>query len=161
VTSTLPTVTNRVEPSTNRAGPSATVPSILIVEDEVDLAATCVRFLRRFGYRLCVAHTGPEALTAITADRPDLVVTDLRLPGGLDGLAVVRHVRQQVPPIAVIVCTAQASDRIKREALEAGAMEYLAKPFTLVELHAAVDRALGQNPAGDGYPPFSDAQRSE
>jgi len=143
----MPTVATEVRPSM-KAGKAD--PSILIVEDEVDLVVTCVRFLQRFGYRLRVAHTGSEALAAITADRPDLVVTDLRLPGGLDGFAVVRHVRQQDPPIEVIVCTAQASDRIRQEALAAGATEYLLKPFTLTELRTAVDRALGQSQPGDG-----------
>jgi DNA-binding response OmpR family regulator len=49
----------------------------------------------------------------------------------------------------VIVCTAQTSDRIRQQALEAGAAEYLPKPFTLAELRGAVDRALSQNPAAD------------
>jgi DNA-binding response OmpR family regulator len=125
---------------------------ILIVEDEVDLAVTCVRFLQRFGHRLRVAHTASEAMAAIAAELPDLVIADLRLPGGLDGLTVVRYARQQAVRIGVIVWTAHASDGVRREALAAGADEYLPKPFTLAQLRAAVERALGASRAGDGPP---------
>ena len=125
---------------------------ILIVEDEVDLTVTCVRFLQRFGYRLRVAHTGSEAMAAIAAERPDLVIADLRLPGGVDGFAVVRYARQQATRIGVIVWTAHASDGVRREAIAAGADEYLPKPFTLAQLRAAVDRTLGTSQAGDGPP---------
>lgn len=120
---------------------------ILIVEDETDLAETCVRFLRRIGYCPRAVHTGSEALAAITMDAPDLVIADLRLPGAIDGLDVVRHARLHAWRIPVIVWTAQGSDRVRQECLEAGAVEYLPKPFSLAELRAAVERALGPDEA--------------
>jgi DNA-binding response OmpR family regulator len=119
-------------------------PGILIVEDEADLASTCARFLRRHGYRPRVVYTGSEALEALAVDPPDLVVADLRLPGGVSGLDVVRHARHLERRIPVILCTAHASDQTRQEALEAGAAAYLPKPFSLAELRAAIDRALGQ-----------------
>jgi DNA-binding response OmpR family regulator len=119
-------------------------PGILIVEDETDLAETCVRFLRGLGYRTRAAHTVSEALAAIIADPPDLVIADLRLGGALDGLDVVRHLRQREPRIPVIVCTALGSDGTRQEALDAGAIAYLTKPFALTDLRATVDRALGR-----------------
>jgi DNA-binding response OmpR family regulator len=126
------------------------MPGILIVEDEADLAATCARFLRQHGYRPRVAYTGSEALAAMVAEPPDLVIADLRLPGGVDGLDVVRHARQLERRIPVILCTAHASDRTRQEALEAGAAAYLPKPFSLVDLRAAIDRTLGRSPLPDG-----------
>jgi CheY-like chemotaxis protein len=128
-------------------------PGILIVEDEADLAETCVRFLRGLGYRTWVAQTGSEALAAIAADPPDLVIADVRLPGGMDGFDVVRHARQRDPRISAIVWTAQGSDQARQMALDAGAVGYLPKPFTLVELRTAVDRALAQGPGTDGTTP--------
>jgi CheY-like chemotaxis protein len=127
---------------TDRAGRG---PGILIVEDEADLAATCARFLKRHGYRPRVASTGAEALAALTADPPDLIIADLRLPGGINGLDVVRHARQLERWIPVILWTAHASDQVRHEALEAGAAGYLPKPFSLADLHTAVGRALGQS----------------
>jgi DNA-binding response OmpR family regulator len=127
---------------------TAAAAGILIVEDEVDLADTCVRFLRRFGHRLRVAHTAAEAMAAIDTEPPDLLIADLRLPGGPDGFAVIDHARRRDSRVAVIVCTAQVSDGVRREAMAAGVSEYLPKPFTLAQLRAAVDRALGPGPPG-------------
>jgi two-component system NtrC family response regulator len=120
-------------------------PGILIVEDEADLASTCARFLRRHGYHPRVVYTGSEALEALAVDPPDLVVADLRLPGGISGLDVVRHARQLERRIPVILCTAHASDQSREDALEAGAAAYLPKPFSLADLRKAIDRALSQS----------------
>jgi DNA-binding response OmpR family regulator len=128
-------------------------PGILIVEDETDLAETCVRFLRRLGYHTRVAQTGSEALAAITADPPDLVIADVRLRGEMDGFDVVRYARRREPRISAIVWTAQSSEQTRQTALDAGAVGYLPKPFTLAELRAAVDRALPQGRGTDGKTP--------
>ncbi len=125
---------------------------ILIVEDEADLADTCARYLGRLGYVMRIAHTGTDALAAITTAPPRLVIADLRLPGAVDGFAVARHARAHRPPIPVVVCSAYASDPSRREAKEIGAAEYLAKPFSLTELRGAVAHALeaGDRLGGEG-----------
>jgi CheY-like chemotaxis protein len=71
----------------------------------------------------------------------------------MDGFDVVRHVRQRKPRIPAIVWTAQGSDQTRQTALDAGAVGYLPKPFTLAELCSAVDRALPQTPGTDGKTP--------
>ncbi len=114
---------------------------ILIVDDEPDLAATWVRFFRQMGRVPLVARSGPEALALIDAERPDLVLTDLRLPG-VDGLEVLRHARRVAAGTPVILVTAYASEETRREALRAGARAYLAKPVSLAELRTTVEKAL-------------------
>lgn len=117
------------------------VPKTLIVDDEPDLVATCVRLLGQIGHRCLTANTGREAMGLIDAEHPDLVVTDLRLPA-IDGLAIARHARRASPPPAVILTTGFTSREVKREAERAGAAVYLPKPFSAVEFLDAVRRAL-------------------
>ena len=116
-------------------------PKTLIVDDEPDLVTTCVRLLRQIGHVCVTAHTGREAIDLIDAERPNLVVTDLRLPTG-DGLAVARYARGASPPVPVILTTAYVSRESRREAHEAGAAIYLPKPFSTGEFLEAVRRAL-------------------
>lgn len=116
-------------------------PKILIVDDEPDLLETCVRLLRQVGHTCLTASTGREAIALIEAERPNLVVTDFRLPT-TDGLAVARHARRSSPPTPVIVFTAYPSPHTKREAHEAGATIFLPKPFSAAEFLDAVSRAL-------------------
>jgi CheY-like chemotaxis protein len=116
-------------------------PKTLIVEDEPDLLETCVRLLRQVGHSCLAAPSAREAITLIDARRPNLVVTDLRLPT-LDGLAVARHARRTSPPIPVIITTGYTSAEARREAYKAGATIFLPKPFTAAEFMEAVNRAL-------------------
>lgn len=117
-------------------------PKTLIVEDEPDLLETCVRLLRQGGHSCLTAPSAREAITLIDTRRPNLVVTDLRLPT-VDGLAVARHARRASPPIPVIVTTGYISPEARREAYQAGATIFLPKPFTAAEFMEAVNRALG------------------
>jgi CheY-like chemotaxis protein len=119
-------------------------PTILIVDDELDMAATCVRLLTWRGYTCLTAHTGAEAIARMDTEAPDLVITDLHLPG-MDGLAVTRHARSRVPAIPVILFTAYASGAAEGESYGAGASFYLAKPFLNAELLRLVERALPAN----------------
>ena len=113
----------------------------MIVDDEVDMAATCVRLLTWRGYTCRTAQTGVEAIARMDTEAPDLVITDLHLPG-MDGLAVTRHARSRVPAIPVILFTADASAAAESESYSAGATFYLAKPFLNAELLQLVERAL-------------------
>ncbi|MBI4588945.1 MAG: response regulator [Candidatus Rokubacteria bacterium] len=122
------------------------VPKTLIVEDEPDLLTTCVRLLVQLGHVCLTARTGGAAIGLIDAERPDLVVTDLRLPT-VDGLAVVRHARRACPPVPAILITAYTSAESRREAHQAGATIYLPKPFSRVEFLGAVQSALATGSA--------------
>jgi two-component system cell cycle sensor histidine kinase/response regulator CckA len=114
---------------------------ILVVDDEADMVATCVRLLRSLGYICLTAKDAAEAVALLDAERPDLLLTDLKLPV-LDGLTVVRHARGLRDPVPVVVFTGYVSPDSRRASLEAGAAAYLKKPFTAEELRETVRRVL-------------------
>jgi two-component system KDP operon response regulator KdpE len=122
-------------------GAVATVaPTVLVVDDEPPL----VRFLRTtldaHGWRVIVAASGQEALALAAAHTPDVVLLDLGLPD-LDGIEVTRRLRAwTVTPVIVISARGQESDKI--QALDAGADDYLTKPFGVGELLARMRVAL-------------------
>ncbi len=118
---------------------------VLIVEDERRIAAYVKRGLEEHGYAVDVAGTGPEALEWAEAAHYDLIILDLMLPG-LDGLAVCRELRQrgQRNPILMLTARDAVDDRVV--GLDAGADDYLVKPFALKELLARL-RALTRRAA--------------
>lgn len=127
-------------------------PSVLLVEDD-DAARTAVATsLVAHGYHLRVAPDGEEALRQWQLMRPDVVLLDLGLPG-IDGMAVLRHIRREAPT-PVIILSARDEERQKVAALDAGADDYLTKPFGTAELHArmraALRRVAGPAASGDG-----------
>jgi DNA-binding response OmpR family regulator len=113
--------------------------TILIVEDEHELAALLRRQIEGEGHRALVAHDGPTALMLANQAQPELVILDWMLPG-LDGLAVCRRLRERsIVPIIMLTARTEEADRVL--GLEVGADDYLTKPFSLRELMARV-RAL-------------------
>jgi len=116
-------------------------PKILIVDDEADMRETCVRIFKRNGYECVAVNDGQEALIALDRDRPDLILTDLRMPR-MDGLTLLRHVQRRPAPPAVIVFTAYVSEQSVRETLAAGAAACLPKPFTPQKLREVVEPLL-------------------
>ncbi len=116
---------------------------LLIVDDEPDMVENCQRILGRAGFR-CLTATDPrKALALLESERPDLVLTDLKMPG-LDGMDVLRHARQVDPHVPVIILTAFATLESAVAAVKEGAFDYLSKPFSVDQLTLAVDRALVQ-----------------
>ncbi len=115
--------------------------TILIVDDEADMRETCIRIFQRDGYRCLAVSDGLEALALLDAQRPDLILTDLRMPG-MDGLTLLRKVRRLDSPPPVVIFTAYVSEGSIREALEAGAAAYLPKPFTPQKLREVVEPLL-------------------
>jgi DNA-binding response OmpR family regulator len=116
------------------------VATVLLVEDDDDIAEPLARALRREGYEVDIAPDGPGGLQAATDRRYDLVVLDLGLPG-LDGLEVCRRLRARRPGQAVLVLTARSDEIDVVVGLDAGADDYVAKPFRVGELLARI-RAL-------------------
>ncbi len=116
------------------------IPSVLIVEDESVLAGAMRDYLSRHGFEPAVAASGEEALQALRQAEADLVILDYRLPR-MDGLEVLREVRQLAPGAAVIMLTAHGSVRTAVEAMRAGAFDYLTKPVDLEELALVLARA--------------------
>lgn len=115
---------------------------VLLVDDDTDLLDTLVRLLGRHGYRCGVASSGDEGIRAVEAESPDLVVTDLRMPG-IDGMAVAQHARQHRPPIPVILMTAYTSSETCQNVRRMGGTTYVTKPFASADLVDAVRRAVG------------------
>src|SRR5262245_26385958 len=103
----------------------------------------CVRILRRAGHR-CLSTTDPErALAMLEGERPDLVLTDLKMPS-LDGLAVLRRAHEIDPSLPVVVVTAFATIESAVAAIKEGAFDYLPKTFSVDQLTVVVERALRQ-----------------
>ena len=121
---------------------------ILLVDDEPDLLASWERILRPLGHACLVASTGSDAMALIDREAPDLVVTDLHLPGGVDGLTVARHARARVPPISVFLISAHDSDQAREAAREIGVSAFLAKPLANATFREAVERVLGDHGSG-------------
>ena len=109
---------------------------ILVVDDEARIAAIARDYLERAGFQVSVAGTGPDALAAARARRPDLIVLDLGLPH-IDGLDVTRSLRRQ-SNVPIIMLTARVEERDKLLGLEIGADDYVTKPFSPKELVARV-----------------------
>jgi DNA-binding response OmpR family regulator len=109
---------------------------ILVVEDEEAIAEAVRARLASEGYGVRVAHDGPQALTAVSSEKPDLVVLDLMLPG-MDGLEVCKEIQRR-EWIPVLMLTARTEEADKVAGFAVGADDYLTKPFSLRELAARV-----------------------
>jgi DNA-binding NtrC family response regulator len=117
--------------------------TVLIVDDEPDMVENCARILRRAGYH-CLTATDPHrALALLESDSPDLLLTDLKMPG-LDGMELLRRAHELDPSLPVIVITAFATIESAVAAVKEGAFDYLPKTFSLDQLQVAVERALRQ-----------------
>jgi DNA-binding response OmpR family regulator len=123
-----------------------TLPAVMVVDDEPDFLATYRRLLRHQGYRPITVATRRAALATLQIEKVDLIIADLRLPDG-DGLDVVRAARACLHPPPVIVVTGFSSEQSRRQALDAGAIAYLAKPFSTSALTSLVREALVQTSA--------------
>ena len=118
-------------------------PRVLIVDDEPDMVDNCVRILRRAGYR-CLSATDPHrALALLESERPDLLLTDLKMPE-IDGLTLLRRARELDPALPVVVITAFATIESAVAAIKDGAFDYLPKNFSVDQLTLVVERALRQ-----------------
>ena len=113
---------------------------VLVVEDELRMAALLKRGLQEDGYAVDVASTGPDAVWQATEFGYDAVLLDLMLPG-LDGVEVCRRLREAGRWVPVLMLTARDAIEDRVRGLDAGADDYLTKPFSFAELSARV-RAL-------------------
>lgn len=110
---------------------------ILVVEDERALCETIVRSLRRLAYSVDCCYDGNRAIELLGVEQYDLVLLDLNLPGA-DGMTVLRTLRQSDRDTRVMILSARSEVMDKVEGLDAGANDYLAKPFHLEELEARI-----------------------
>lgn len=125
---------------------------VLIVDDEISVADVLRLALRREGIaRVSVAQTGNSALACARADKPALVVLDIGLPD-ISGLEVAAGLRQFLPDVPLLFLTASDTDSDKLRGFQAGADDYVTKPFNPLEVAARV-KALLRRSAAVGQPP--------
>jgi signal transduction histidine kinase/DNA-binding response OmpR family regulator len=116
-------------------------PRILVVDDEETVADLCQEFLGAEGYDLTIARSGEEAIRMLPAVRPDVVLTDINMPG-MTGIEVMRYAKESDPEVCVIVLTGHASTASAIDALRQGAYDYVSKPFDLDAVHKIIKSGL-------------------
>ena len=122
---------------------------ILVVDDDPGVRGALDRALRLDGYEVATAEDGPAALEALAVSPPDAVVLDLGLPK-LDGLEVCRRLRAAGDDTPVLMLTARDAVHDRVLGLDAGADDYVVKPFALAELQARLRALLRRRPSGSG-----------
>jgi DNA-binding response OmpR family regulator len=120
---------------------------ILIIEDRREnIVFIANNILKPMGYEVITAMDGPTGLAKAQEEGPDLIISDLKLPG-LGGLEVIEQLRQKGHNIPTIVMTFHGTEETAVRALRLGARDYLIKPFTVEEMQAALERAFKASPA--------------
>src|SRR5690349_17126760 len=119
--------------------------NILVVDDEPQITRVLKTTLSSQGYGIRTAADGNEALHEMKTWSPDLVITDLRMPN-MDGLELCRHIRAQ-SRVPIIVLSVKGEEAVKVKALDAGADDYVTKPFSIKELLARVRAAFRRTAA--------------
>jgi DNA-binding response OmpR family regulator len=125
------------------------VPVVLVADDDHDILGLVAFRLERAGYAVLTASDGETALRLALDEVPDLALLDVMMPK-LDGYEVTRRLRasEATRTLPVILLTARVQESDIRTGLDAGADDYVRKPFSSQELRARVDAALGRRPAG-------------
>jgi two-component system, NtrC family, response regulator PilR len=114
---------------------------ILIVDDEQSMRDFLSIMLKKEGYEVVSAENGNDALKAVQADIFDLVITDVKMPG-MDGIGVLKAVKDVSPETVVIMITAYATAETAVEAMKLGAYDYITKPFKVDEIKLVIEKAL-------------------
>lgn len=121
---------------------------LLIVDDEASIRDMLAFFFHKRGFEVQTASNFTEGQASILRSTPDLVLSDIKMPDG-NGLDLLRKVKAESPKTPVIMITAHTSTADAIEAMKAGAVDYIAKPFNIEELGLIVDRALGEKQLRD------------
>jgi two-component system, OmpR family, response regulator MprA len=127
---------------------SASAQSVLVVEDEASIASFVSLYLKNAGFEVRTASNGAEALTSAQSDHPSLIVLDLMLPD-IDGIEICRRIRQK-SEVPILMLTARDEVEARVAGLDAGADDYVVKPFALAELLARLRALLRRTTNGSG-----------
>ncbi|MBT4501975.1 MAG: sigma-54-dependent Fis family transcriptional regulator, partial [Gemmatimonadetes bacterium] len=119
------------------------MPQILIVDDNRTTTQTLCTLVERWGYRAFGAFDGAQGLAVLESEVVDVMVTDLRMPG-MDGMELLKRVRESWPEVIPIVVTAYGSIQTAVEAMQMGAFDFLTKPYENKELRVKFERAIAQ-----------------
>ena len=118
---------------------------ILVADDDDDILALVSFRMERLGYRVLQARDGAEALELATTESPDLAILDIMMPR-LDGLEVTRRIRaDETTRLPILLLTASAQDTDVSRGFDAGADDYLRKPFSPDELRSRVQALLNRH----------------
>jgi len=115
--------------------------AVVVADDEESARISLGQILREDGYQVSLAADGEEALRLVAAEQPDVLLTDLKMPG-MDGHELLSRVRQGYPEVAVVIMTAHGTIRSAVEALRQGAEDYLTKPVDVEEVEYLLDQVL-------------------
>jgi two-component system response regulator HydG len=121
--------------------PRSPRPRILVVDDEQSTREALGVLLRQDGFEVALASSGEEALKQLSREAPDVLITDLRMPG-MDGVTLLERAREHFPDLIVFLMTAYADVETGIRAMQAGAEDYLTKPLRIEELIVILGRAL-------------------
>jgi two-component system KDP operon response regulator KdpE len=132
--------------------PKREAAKILVVDDEPQVRRALRAILTGHGCSVIEVRDGEEALEEMKVERPDLVLLDINMPG-LDGFETCRRIRQE-SDVPIIMVTVRGSEKDKVQALDAGADDYLVKPFGTQELLARVRAAVRRVPSQEELPSF-------
>ncbi|WP_447975288.1 sigma-54-dependent transcriptional regulator [Nitrospira sp. Kam-Ns4a] len=116
-------------------------PRILVVDDDAETLSLLTEIIDKEGYQVSSAEGGGAALVLAAREQPDVVITDLNMPG-MDGLTLLAELRQRLPDTLVILLTAYGSLKTAVDGIKAGAFDYISKPFIVDEIRLVVRRAL-------------------
>jgi two-component system KDP operon response regulator KdpE len=126
--------------------------TILVVDDEPQIRRVMRTALAAQGYAVAEAKSGEEALDRVRDERPDLILLDVNMPG-MDGLEACREIRGS-SDVPIVMLTVRNSERDKVNALDAGADDYVVKPFGIEELLARIRAALRRAAPAEAMPKF-------
>lgn len=123
--------------------------NILIVDDEEDFLETLTNRLNKRGIDASGARSGEEALEKIKEKPYDVIVLDIKMPGGIDGIEALREIKKQQPLTEVLLLTGHASVETSIEGMKLGAFDYLLKPIKLEDLLKKIADALERKDSQD------------
>jgi len=126
--------------------------AILIVDDEAQIRRVMRTSLSSHGYTILEASTGEEAVEIVRQERPDLVLLDINMPG-IGGIEACREIRES-SNASIIMLTVRSTERDKVRALDAGADDYVVKPFSMEEVLARIRAVLRRSMEARSAPPF-------
>ena len=129
---------------------------VLLVDDEREYVQTLSERLRMRDVRTATAYDGDEALLAIGAEAPEVMILDLQMPG-LDGMEVLRRVKKAHPLVEVIILTGHGSEKDRELAMELGAFAYLVKPVDIHKVTSILRDAIVKRKRDRRVPEDSDS----
>jgi len=122
---------------------------VLVVDDEEDFLETLVNRLKKRNLDTVGVKSGEEAVEEIREKRYDVVILDIKMPGGMDGIETLREIKRIQPLVEVLLLTGHASVETSIEGMKLGAFDYLMKPIKLEELLVKLGQAFEKKDAHD------------